>query len=113
MFIKTLNPELQREINNLIIELMVGSVADLKIQPTIFDGMKGAQALDPELVLIIERICKGKETSFTLSKDGISHLEGRLCAQNDEDIRKQILSEAREAPYSVHPGATKIYQGLR
>ena len=113
MSIHTLHPELKREINELEIELIVGSLANLTIQPTIFDGMKGAQALDPELVHIIERIREGKETTFTLSEDGILHLEGRLCVPNDVDIRKQILSEAHDTPYSVHPGATKMYQGLR
>ena len=113
MSIHTLHPELKREINELEIELIVGSLANLTIQLTIFDGMKGARALDPELVHIMERIREGKETTFTLSEDGILHLEGRLCVPNDVDIRKQILSEAHDTPYSVHPGATKMYQGLR
>ena len=92
---------------------MVESLANLTIQPTIFDGMKRAQALDPELVHIMERIREENETNFTLSEDGILHLEGRLCVPNDVDIRKQILSKAHDTPYSVHPGATKMYQGLR
>ena len=75
--------------------------------------MKGAQALDLELVHIIEIVYEGKETSFTLSEVGIFHLEGRLCMPNDEDIGKHILSKAHETPYFVHPGATKMYQGLK
>ena len=99
MSTQTLHPELQREINELEIELIVESLLNLTIQPTIFYGMKGAQVLDPELVHIMERICEGKETTFTLSEDGILHLEGRLCVTNDVDICKQILSEAHEALY--------------
>ena len=65
---------MQREINELKIELIVKSLENLTIQPTIFVGMKGAQALDPELVHIMERILNGKETSFTLLEDEILHL---------------------------------------
>ena len=113
MYIQTLHPELQRDINELEIELIVGSLANLIIQSTIFDGMKGAQAFNPELVHIMEKIREGKKTTFTLLEDEILHLQGRLCVPNDVDIRKQILSEAHETPYSVHPGATKMYLGLR
>ena len=113
MSTQTLHPELQREINELEIELIVESLLNLTIQPTIFYGMKGAQVLDPELVHIMERIRERKETTFALLEDGILHPEGRLCIPNDVDIRKQILFEAHETPYSVHPRATKMYQGLR
>ena len=91
----------------------MGSLANLTIQLTIFDGMKGARALDPELVHIMERIHKRKETTFTLSEEGILHLEGRLCVPTDVDIRIQLLFEVHEPPYSVHPWATKMYQGIR
>ena len=71
MSIQTLHPELQREINELEIELIVGSLANLTVQSTIFNGIKGAQALDPKLVYIMEKIREGKETTFMLSEDGI------------------------------------------
>ena len=62
---------------------------------------------------IRDEIGEDKESPFTLSENGILHREGRLCIPNDEDIRKQILSEAHDTPYSVHPRATKMYQGLK
>ena len=95
------------------LELIVGSLSNLTIQPTIFEGMKGAQLLDPQLVKIRDDILEGKESTFSLSEDGILHLDGRLCIPDDESIKKQVLFEAHETPYSVHPGATKIYQGLK
>ena len=113
MTIQVFHPKLQEEINELELEIMIGSLANLTIQPTIFDGMKGAQELDPDLVKITNEVREGKETTFTLSEDGILHLDGRLCVPNDEEMRKQILSEAHNTPYSVHPGATKMYQDLR
>ena len=100
-------------MNKLELELVIGGLENLTIQPTIFDGMKGSQALDPELGKIKEEILEGKESTFSLSEDGILHLDGRLCIPDDESIKKQVLFEAHETPYSVHPGATKMYQGLK
>ena len=66
--IQALYSELQKDINKLKIKLIVESLANFTFQPIIFVGMKGAQALDPELVQIIERIREGKDTSFTLRR---------------------------------------------
>ena len=43
MSIQALPPQLQEEISELEIELVVGQVSALTLQPSIFDGMKGAQ----------------------------------------------------------------------
>ena len=113
MSIQALPPQLQEEISELEIELVVGQVSALTLQPTIFDGMKGAQELDPILLAIKEEVLEGRNTAFSLSQDGILNFNGRLCVPNDAELRKQILSEAHETPYSVHPGATKMYKDLR
>ncbi|KAL5560324.1 hypothetical protein UlMin_036535 [Ulmus minor] len=39
--------------------------------------------------------------------------KGRLCIPDDDELKEQILSEAHTTPYSVHPGATKMYRDLR
>ena len=50
---------------------------------------------------------------FSLAEDGTLLHKGRICVPKDEEMRKQILSEAHETPYSVHPGATKMYKDLK
>lgn len=32
---------------------------------------------------------------------------------NDEELRRRILSEAHDTPYSVHPGGDKMYHDMR
>ena len=64
MTIQVFHPKLQGEINELELEHMIQSLANLTIQPTIFDGMKGTQELDPDLVKIANEVHEGKETSF-------------------------------------------------
>ncbi|KAL5568269.1 hypothetical protein UlMin_024844 [Ulmus minor] len=50
---------------------------------------------------------------FSVTTDGILHYRGRLCIPNDAELKEQLLSEAHATPYSVHPGATKMYQDLK
>ena len=37
----------------------------------------------------------------------------RLCVPDREDLRKEILDEAHNAPYAMHPGTTKMYNTLK
>ena len=39
--------------------------------------------------------------------------EKRICVPQDEDLRKLILQEAHDSPYSVHPGNTKMYMDVK
>ena len=47
MSIQELPNSLQKEINSLDLELIVGGVSALTLQPTIYEGIQGAQELDP------------------------------------------------------------------
>ena len=49
MSIQGLPNSLQKDINSLKLELIVGQLLTLTLQPTIFEGIQGAQELDPEL----------------------------------------------------------------
>ena len=37
----------------------------------------------------------------------------RLCVPDVDGLRQRILQEAHNAPYSVHPGVTKMYQDVK
>ncbi|KAL5550615.1 hypothetical protein UlMin_000791 [Ulmus minor] len=73
----------------------------------------GVQEFDPQLLRVKERVLEGKEAEFSVSTDGVLHYKGRLCIPDDAEIKEQLLSEAHATPYSVHPGATKMYQDLK
>ena len=113
MSIQELPNSLQKEINSLELELIVGRVSALTLQPTIYESIQGAQELDPELYRIREEVKKGSNSEFSLTTDGVLNLRGRLCVPNDDDIRTQLLTEAHATPYSCHPGATKMYKDLK
>ncbi|KAL5542140.1 hypothetical protein UlMin_009850 [Ulmus minor] len=104
---------LQKDILELDMEIISGQLSTLTLQPTIFDGIKGAQELDPQLLKLKEQVLEGKNVEFNVSTDGILHFKGRLCIPDDAQFKKQLLSEVHTTPYSVHPGATKMYQDLK
>ena len=60
-----------------------------------------------------KEVLEKKNAEFSLSPDGILHFRGRLCIPDDLELKEQILSEAHSTPYSVHPGATKMYKDLK
>ncbi|KAL5545327.1 hypothetical protein UlMin_009111 [Ulmus minor] len=113
MSIQALPKALQEDIYKLELELITGQVSALTLQPTIFDGIKGSQDLDLTLVKLKEDVRNGKNTEFQVSSDGVLHFKGRLCVPDDPELKNQILSEAHSTPYSVHPGATKMYKDLK
>ena len=77
------------------------------------DRIKTAQSRDPILAELRENVQSGKSTDFTLNDEGVLLISGRLCVPDVDDLRKEILEEAHSAAYSVHPGATKMYHGIK
>ena len=45
-------------------------------------------------------------------EDGALRYGNRLFVPNDEELKKEILSEAHHSPYSIHPGSTKMFRDL-
>ena len=53
-----------------------------------------------------------KFSNFQMSENGILRFRKRLYVPNVDNIREHILAEAHSTPYSMHPGATKMYRDL-
>ena len=56
-------------------------------------------------------VLEGNESDFNISDEGILYRKRRLCIPNEEELKEQIMKEAHETPYSVHPRATKDVPG--
>ncbi|WOH03791.1 hypothetical protein DCAR_0623191 [Daucus carota subsp. sativus] len=87
-------------------------LATLNIRPVLKERIQKAQINDPKLRDAVERVRQGQETRFTLYEDTLM-LGNRICVPNDEDLRREILDEAHNAPYAMHPGATKMYNTMK
>jgi len=57
--------------------------------------------------LIAASKAEGSEYHFAANETILVH--GRVCVPKDEELRREILSEAHASMFSIHPGATKMY----
>ena len=48
-----------------------------------------------------------------MDDQGVLRFGNRLCVPDKAALKQQILSEAHESAYSIHPGSTKMYQDLK
>ena len=85
----------------------------MALQSTLLDRIKQGQKEDPKLIGYKELVDSGKELDFNISTEGVIRFQGRLCVPDDRTIKEEILTEAHNTPYSVHPGTTKMYNDLK
>ena len=56
---------------------------------------------------------KGKAKGFHEDEQDTLWSEDRVYVPNNPEIRKLILQEAHDSPYSIHPRNTKMYLDLK
>ena len=94
---------------------MLGNSSErlLEIQSTLMDRIREAQKTDKEIAAIKEKLSKGKAKGFREDEHNTLWFEDRVYVPNDPEIRKLILQEAHDSPYSIHQGNTKMYLNLK
>src|SRR3954463_8838417 len=115
---ETLPKDLCEAFRDLSLEVVPeGFVASLVVQPLLMDGIREAQKGDKGIVEITktlkEALTEGKTTEFREDEQGTIWFGQRICVPGDAELRKLILQEAHESPYSVHPGNTKMYMDVK
>jgi hypothetical protein len=109
-----LQEDLCKGLRDLGLEVVPeGFVASLVIQPTLMDKIQEAQKGDKELEKTRDALKEGKANGFSEYEQGTIWFKKRICVANDPDLRKLILQEAHETPYSIHPGNTKMYMDVK
>ncbi|KAL0427771.1 UNVERIFIED_CONTAM: Transposon Tf2-11 polyprotein [Sesamum latifolium] len=109
----TLLLELRSINTKLEVDQMTGLLAALQLKPNFVDQIKGAQTRDPFLLQMLKRMKQGKKSNFSIRADGVIVKEEGICVPDVEGLRREILQEAHNAPYFMHPGTTKMYRNLR
>ena len=113
----TMQNHLVKDLRRCGIEVVTHGQADLLahliVQPALIDRIKIAQKNDMELNKICEEVNKGHQPNFRLDKGDVLWVGQRLCVPADEEIKTEILKEAHESPYSMHPCSTKMYRDLK
>ena len=105
--------ELIKEIVDFGLVIVSGKLSSLQVRPLILEGIKEAQRKDVKLIKAREEAEKQISTNFKVSPDGTLLFKGRTCILDTPEIKEQLLEEAHQTPYSMHPGVTKMYQDLK
>ena len=87
-------------------------IAQFWVRPVLIDEIEAAQDSDLEFVKLKSLISVGQETKFRVDH-GVLKLNDKLCVSNVSDLKQKILKKAHQTAYSVHPGATKMYLGIK
>ena len=60
-----------------------------------------------------EKVEKGESTDFNFSPEGILKYRNRVVVPKDKALKTEILEEAHQSKYMIHPGSSKMYQDLK
>ena len=85
----------------------------LQVTSHLLWDIKVGQQLDEDLVTIKERIDDTMYKSFWLDHSNTLWFGKRLVVPNQEHLKKQILNEAHESLFSIHPRSNKMYRYVR
>ena len=83
------------------------------MRPTLKQRIIDSQRGDPSLSKILDQLEVGPVDGFSKSTDDELLCQGRLCVPPTSEIKNEILTEAHNSTFLIHPGGTKIYQDLK
>ncbi|XP_024312059.1 LOW QUALITY PROTEIN: uncharacterized protein LOC100823542 [Brachypodium distachyon] len=112
--VKVISPKLCEQFRSLSIEVVPkGFLAALEVKPILLDQIREAQKKYDNIGKVKQSMSEGRSLEFSEDEHGTIWFEKRICVPQDLEIKKLILQEAHESPYSIHPGNTKMYLDLK
>ena len=74
--------------------------------------IKKAQTGDNQLQKLRDQVEASLRTDLILHRDESLRYVARLCVPKG-NIRQELLADAHNSPYNIHPGGTKKYRDLK
>ena len=68
-----------------------------------------AQKNDKELQENIQLIKDGVKSEFSVKEDENLYFRDRLCVPANSKLKKELLHEAQNSVFTMHPGGHKMY----
>ncbi|XP_042415181.1 uncharacterized protein LOC122004343 [Zingiber officinale] len=90
-----------------------GILLSMVAQLPIVERIKEAQATDQHLQFLYSRIIPGQQTGFSCNESRILYFQGRLCAPKSPSMKEDLLQEAHQSRFTIHPSGTHMYRDLR
>jgi hypothetical protein len=107
-------PALHEELEKLRIEIVdQGQVNGLQVTYDLEERIRTAQKSCAEIKALRELMKQGKAEDYRVDEQGTVWLKERICVPQDKALLEQIMREAHDSRYSIHPGSTKMYKDLK
>ena len=88
-------------------------LAQLKAQLVLKQMIIDAQKNDKELQKKVQLVKANDKTNFLVREGGSLYFQNRLCVPIDNELKKELLHEAHNSVFTMHPGGNKMYQDLK
>ncbi|GJZ40509.1 putative reverse transcriptase domain-containing protein [Tanacetum coccineum] len=85
-----IQPEIIKDLVELVVRSFEGYVASLKIEPNLILWIKEAQKDDSELWVVLKNLKEGKQAKFRVKDHCVIWYGNRLCVPDDSSIREAI-----------------------
>ena len=95
------------------LEGLKAQLARLTVKSTLQQRLVEAQVREPGLVRVLNEMEIEPAGGYSNSSDGGLLYQGRLCVPMIEKLNNEILKEAHNSPFVMHPGGTKMSQDIR
>jgi hypothetical protein len=112
--VKEEQPALHEELEKLRIKIVDhGQVNELRVTYDLEERIRTAQKSSAEIKVLQELMKEGEAEDYRLDEQDTVWLKERICVQQDKALLEQIMKEAHDSRYSIHPGRTKMYKDLK
>ena len=88
-------------------------LAQLEAQPVLKKMIIDVYKKDEELQKKLQMVRDGDKTEFSKIEAGSLYFQNRLCVPDDKELKKNLLYEAHNKVFTMHPGGDKMYQDLK
>ncbi|XP_074300144.1 uncharacterized protein LOC141631359 [Silene latifolia] len=89
------------------------AIGDLILEPELYEVIRERQASDPKIQEWNRALERNEASRFELHRYGSLRFNGRWCVPNYDKLKKRIMDETHDTPYSIHPGGDKLYKDLK
>ena len=90
-------------------------LSELHVESEVVARIRELQQVDPELQKIKTKMELNSKVAseFSIKSNGLLYFKDRLCVPEDKQLRRDMLEEAHQSPFSIHPGSVKMYKDLK
>ncbi|KAE8716293.1 Detected protein of unknown function [Hibiscus syriacus] len=90
-----------------------GLCAELKLKPSWLDRIGELQSQDEICLKRLEQVKNKESNDFEVKFNEKLYYKERIVILDNEELKKDLLTEAHCSPLTMHPGGTKMYMDLK